>query len=247
MNAKRDPVQQDWQDSVTPKDAFPRLARKFDELERLCQAHMDRAERVIKAGHTYSSDEVVLPIVKRSLDLVAAIHLLMQDWNYTAAAALLRLQLDNLARLHYLAKLDDRSEFVLALLNGTPLHKLQDKQGKRLTDKRLCELATTDYPWLPRVYEETSKFVHFSPKHVVQTIRSVDEPNRTVTTVICRGAPDCPESSIEELLDATVEVTRSVLNAVDGWIVWKTENEELLGPDFDARMQRGDFQADSLR
>lgn len=232
---------------MTPQDTFPRLAPKFDELERLCQAHMDRAERVMKTGHGYSSDEVVLPMVKRSLDLIAAIHLLIQDWNYTAAAALLRLQLDNLARLNYLAKLNDPDEFVLALLKGTPLYKLHDKNGKRLTDRRLCELAAADYAWLPGVYQETSRFIHFSPKHVMQIIRSVDEPNRTVTTAICRGVPDCPESSIEELLDATAEATRSVLHAVDGWVVWKVENEKLLGPDFDARMQRGDFRADDLR
>jgi adenosine/AMP kinase len=100
-------------------------------------------------------------------------------------------------------------------------------------------LAAADYPWLPSVYEGTSRFIHFSPQHVVQTIRSVDEPNRTVTTVICQGAPNCPESSIEELLDATAEATRSVLNVVDGWIIWKVENEKLLGPEFDARMERG--------
>jgi hypothetical protein len=51
-----------------------------------------------------------------------------------------------------------------------------------MTDAYLKEKATAEFSWIENVYNETSAFVHFSNKHIMNTTTLSSEKERTLRT-----------------------------------------------------------------
>lgn len=206
-----------------PTDKYPKLRVRYEIIERQKRAHFDLFQelRTADGGNVYSTDLFIEAVLKRSLDLIDGIICLTNRWNFIAAAPLLRLQLDNLLRLSYLPQSENPSEVVEAVLRGESFQKLKDSEGKCLSDKRLRYHARSLYPWLDRVYEETSKLVHLSNKHFFLPVTSVDDKERTMTTSFRVGIPHWPESEIDNFLNAASWATDALLKVVRGCVVSK--------------------------
>jgi len=206
-----------------PIDRYPRLKARYEALEQEREAHIKLGEQMLRAGggKLYVTDLLMLAVLKRSLDLLDAIICLTDRWNFAAAAPLLRLQIDSLLKLVYLAHLKNADVISIAILEGKSLRNLKDSEGKRLTDARLRDYARPLYPWLDRVYEETSKLIHLSDKHYLLTVESVDDKRRTVQTFIGAGDQHWPESEIDNFLDAVACTTDALLKVVLGWVISK--------------------------
>lgn len=120
----------------SPEDVlgrYPDLKPGFDTLVSLERLHLDIGTRVMKArgGAFYLADHVVLGVLKRSLDLLDGMQVLVRRWNFVAAAPLLRLQLDNLLRFHYLGQQGFSDELSKAMLSDEPLYKFKDHTGRQ--------------------------------------------------------------------------------------------------------------------
>lgn len=206
-----------------PIDRYPKLHGRYKVLEKQKQVHFDLVQRLLTVAdsNVYVTDLVMAAAMKRSLDLLEGIICLTNRWNFAAAAPLLRLQIDSLLKLVYLAQLKNADEVSKAILEGKSFQKLKDSKGKPLFDIRLRNYARRFYPWLDRVYEETSKLIHFSDKHCFLTVQSVDDKTRTVTTFVGAGIPHWPESEIDNFLDAVGCTTDALLKVVLGWVVSK--------------------------
>jgi hypothetical protein len=103
-----------------PSKRFRALAPFFEALQHCQDSHRDVADSLVGAsGKEFTTtDTFLIGVVKRSLDLVAAIGLLIEQWNYSAMAPLVRLQADSLLRLHYLAKAKDREQIITRVIDG---------------------------------------------------------------------------------------------------------------------------------
>lgn len=168
-------------------------------------------------GNIYYTDFVIMAITKRSLDLLDGILCLLDRWNYSAAGALLRLQIDSLLRLWFLKKSENPETFAKAILEGKQFRNLKDAAGKRLTDERLRFHARDSFPWLDAVYQETSGLIHFSDKHICTSVVSLDESIHRVNFHVKAGNERWPEQEIEEFLVAVNLTTTGILLAVLGW------------------------------
>jgi len=206
-----------------PIDRYPKLRVRYEVLEKQRRAHFDLVQKLLTVanGNIYVTDLVMVAVMKRSVDLLDGIICLTNRWNFTAAAPLLRLQIDSLLKLVYLAQLKNADEVPKTILEGKPFRKLKDSKGKPLSDSRLRDYARRFYPWLDRVYEETSKLIHFSEKHCFLTVKSTDDKTRTVTTFVGTGIPHWPESEIDNFLGAVGCTTDALLKVVLGWVVSK--------------------------
>lgn len=208
-----------------PTDRYPKLRTRYEIIERQKRAHFDlfQESRTADGGNIYLTDLFTETVLKRSLDLIDGIICLTNHWNFAAAAPLLRLQLDNLLKLSYLAQCKNRDEIMKAVLRGESFPRLKDPKDRRerLTDVRLRYYARSYYPWLDRVYEETSKLVHFSNKHVFSPIASVDNEERSTTSFFGVGIPRWPESEIDNFLNAFSCATDALLTVVRDWVISK--------------------------
>jgi hypothetical protein len=123
-------------------------------------------------------DIVLLSVLNRSLDLIDGFTSTYDSWNLSTAAPVVRMQVDNVLRLGLLVAAPPGTVTDL-LLSGRPLSHERDPlspPGKkhRLTDQRPRDHARSRYPWLDRVYEKSSEWVHFSSVHIGVTVEVAD-------------------------------------------------------------------------
>lgn len=113
--------------------------------------------------------------VKRSVSASAAIKMLVESWNMVSARSLLRTHFDTTLRFSAAWIVENPHEFATLAISGRPINKLKDRDGKALTDARLVELRSRDWPWLPKVYDNLCGYVHFSATHLLDAVESVDD------------------------------------------------------------------------
>lgn len=93
----------------SPLDRYPALAPLFAEIDQI-HRELSRAAMESLSGEAamlYVPDFFVVGAVKRTIDLVDGIGALTRRWNFFAAAPLVRIHLDTLARLAYVVEEPD--------------------------------------------------------------------------------------------------------------------------------------------
>ncbi|MCX7016404.1 MAG: hypothetical protein NTW86_28245 [Candidatus Sumerlaeota bacterium] len=204
------------------------LATALSAIEDLDKRILKVAEAMIGAhgGDMYGVDLLANAAMNRSLALSSGFRTLIAAQNLLCAGALLRLQIDTALRFSAAFLVEKPHEFAIAVLGGTPVNKLRDMSGKLLTDgylrKRLAEVA----PWVDRVYQRTSGFVHLSDVHYFATVDEVHNDRRITFKI---GAKDkrIPESHYAEAAEAFAESMRVLLQFLEGWVFTK-DNPELV-------------------
>ncbi len=193
--------------------------RKY--LDRLRVHHLDLVARFLEAGGAiYSIDVIVAAAMNRSYSLVDGFLGAFDSWNLIVAAPVLRMQMDSLTRLAYIANAPKADEVAAYLIGGGEFRKLTDAQGKRLTDARLIEHAEATHPWIKDVYNVTSGWVHFSPAHVSVSwgIKDGEEEGaKALFGAIPTPAERIPVSMLLELLGAMIKATQEVFGYVEIW------------------------------
>lgn len=195
----------------------------FDDPER---QHIAVAQALLEADpNLYVTDFVNFGVLQRSLDLVTAFATLLGTRNLTAAIPLLRLQLDSLLRLTYLATLKNADEIAIEILRGRRMSEITDHENKPLTDARLRSHARKHYPWVEKVYAETSRLVHFSDRHVFQSVRGDPDPEvHGGFHIFVGSSPETwPDHLVQEVTDAFAYVTGQILGIIEGWAAHKAK------------------------
>jgi hypothetical protein len=154
--------------SGSPADGYPELLDARGYIDRLRVHHVDLAKRFLGAadGALYTVDLMVAAVMSRSYELVDGFIDAFDHWNLVVAAPILRMQIDSLTRMAYMASAPSADEIALHVIGGGEFRELKDAEKKKLTDRRLIELAEEVHPWIEPVYEATSGWVHLSPAHM---------------------------------------------------------------------------------
>ena len=103
---------------------------------------------------------------------------------------------------------------------------MKDKGGKLLTDSYLVEIMSVEHPWVKRVYENCSGYVHLSEKHIFNSM-TLGEEDRTVQLKISDRDDWLPDSTYLEVVAAFAESTDILLKFAQGWAFTKA-NPELV-------------------
>ncbi len=189
-------------------------------LDRLRVHHLDLAKRFLQTGGAiYSVDIVVAAVLTRSYSLVEGFISAFDGWNLIVAAPVLRMQLDSLTRLAYMANAPRADEVAEYVIKGGEFRKLTDGEGKPLSDARLIEHAKATHPWIKDVYEATSGWVHFSPVHVVASwqVKDGEEGMKKLAGAIPIRAEQIPVSMLAEALGAMIKATEEIFGYVEIW------------------------------
>jgi hypothetical protein len=201
-----------------PSELYPKVAECENRLNDLIKEIINIGKDMlsINGGNIYAPDLFITGVLNRTINLTDAILVLTERWNIVAAGPLIRLYLDTLLRSSYLAATKNHDAFILQILEGKQLNEIKDEKGK-LTDKRLRDCARPLFPQVDNVYRETSKFVHFSDKHVFSCIT----PDEKI--FIGKGFRKWQEKDIVSLLECTIAITKVILAIVRGWILQKVK------------------------
>lgn len=202
----------------------PHLETALTDLDGLQSELLDLGMRTMKAygGAVYPLDLLANAATKRALSLNSAFTLLLRADNFLAAAHLVRLQLDSVLRLSAAWIVDDCHKFARAVLKGVSVRDQRDRAGKRMTDKYLVELLSKDEPWVLRVYNATSGYIHLSEKHIFNTLYPPERPDTITIELSAQSGPVGDASKIEAALAMTA-ITRLLQRYLEGWCRTKAE------------------------
>jgi hypothetical protein len=160
-----------------PLDLAARLDRIRDEQAALLRD----GQALLKAGMPLNQIGMLfLAAAKRSVALPAGFIAMIEGRNFHAAAPMVRMQLDTALRVAALRFVPDPHAYAAAVMEGTPVYKLKDDTGARLTDHLLLSRLADTFPWVTPVYRDASAFVHLSARHLWTSIAALNEPEHIV-------------------------------------------------------------------
>jgi hypothetical protein len=208
------------------------LADSLSRLTHLEKAHLEVSQQMFEAygGAYYGMDLLAAGALNRSLAHAAGFRTLLQAKNLICAGALLRLQLDTAMRLYAAFLVAQPHDFAVAVLRGERIRDIKDRDGKKMTDAYLAQKLGEEFPWVPRVYERTSGYVHLSSTHLLSTLSMAAEAStndRRLTIKISAEDKDLPDAIYIEAADAFGAATEIFLRYVHGWVFSKA-NPELI-------------------
>ncbi len=148
----------------------------------------------------YALDFIFLGAVKRSLNLATGLLALIEAKNIVCARALLRMHLDTITRLSAYSYVNNPEEMAKEILGGKALKKFKSADGKPLNDGYLVDRLSDRFPWVRKVYDFTSGYVHFSERQFFDAIHSLgSDEEKSICLSIGRTDEKYPELSWEEL------------------------------------------------
>jgi hypothetical protein len=188
-------------------------------LEAMNAGHMEIGLYMARAdgGTMYPIDTFALAVLHRSMSLIRGFCDSVRSENYLCAAPLVRLQLDNLLRMYALFIAHDPHEVAFRAFAGVPIRKQKDRAGNKMIDQYLVKKLSVDLPWVGRVYEETSGFIHLSEKHIFSTHGSIDRNKREVRICVSGRDFSIPDAARMEAAKCMSAITFQVLRYVYGW------------------------------
>lgn len=148
-------------------------------------------------GETLTQEDLFFcAAADRCVRLIDGFVPMLQDRNLTCAGVLLRMQMDNCMRTYAAFIAEDRNAVVNCIIDGNPINKLKDVNGKKMMDGYLKDELTKMDPLFSRVYDNASGYVHLSEKAFYQTVANCE--NNTIGLGI--GTP-LPEKRNETLVE----------------------------------------------
>lgn len=196
-------------------------------LLRLEEHQLELWQRMLRAygSALYPLDLLATGASNRSAALCSGFRSLIKGRNIICAAPLLRLQIDTALRFYAAFLVDEPHGFASAVLKGIPVRKLKDKTGKLMHDSYLISCLSKQYPWVAKVYETTSGYIHLSATHISLAIESTDEQTEDFEMQVGAGDKELPERTYVEAIEAFCAVTRVLHYYVEGWTVTKNNPE----------------------
>lgn len=218
------------------KDVQSLLAK----IEYIQTAQTILAKRMLEAceGAYFGVDLLAVAALNRSLAHCAGIKSLIESRNIMCSGVVLRLQLDTLLRFFAATLVENPQKFAVAVLEGEPINKIKSRDGKLLQDAYLAQRLGEEYPWIPRVYKETSGYVHFSDKHMFAALLH-DAKTGGILIKISPTDEETPQELYLEMLEAFLATTDILARYVEEWIGAKSRPEVIER----ARKARGNMTA----
>ena len=208
-----------WKVIKLPHEKFPELKEKREKVDNYCDKLLEAGQNAVGYKKLYNMDFLVIGVVKRSVDLVGGFILTIDNWNFISAAPIIRMQLDTLLRLIYISKISPKeAEYLINhIMDGKRLNHLKDPKGKKLNDSLLRKYAEKYFPRVNDVYEQTSKFIHFSERHMFGSIYNINNKKRIVKFAIYKGSYNVQKQDVIEYYDVFITITDTIIKFINTW------------------------------
>ncbi|ARP65468.1 hypothetical protein A9K65_020380 [Mesorhizobium sp. WSM1497] len=165
-------------------------------------------------GSMYLTHMFLLGAGQRTLSQSRGFRKMIEGKNFPSATILLRTQIDTAMRIHALPLIQDREDSMGRLMANQVqfdrLTTLEDGKQVRLTDAYLRKHLSMQYPWIDKVYAETSDFVHLSFRHLWTAIARVDDNTRTAHFMLSARDANRNEAEYFEVCEAFFEVSKII-------------------------------------
>lgn len=210
-------IPSDYKDEEIPNylKAFKILLKSFEHRYLL----MAKTSKV-PACNLFHLDYYFDGVYSRALSLLEGFIVLLESRNFMAASHLVRPYLDNFLRLFAAWLVKDPHEFANEVMKGKKVEEFFDKENEKqaLKDWYLKNKASESYPWISEVYKQTSGYIHFSSKHIYNSIVEVDEEKGTIGSYLTKyDSKTVTDLNRIEAVLVMIETSNCILEYAYGW------------------------------
>ena len=202
------------------------LLNKLDEQKHI---HLDVTAKMIHADNAkiFPLDLMGISVSKRSMSLIKGFSEMIRQENFICAAPMLRMQLDNSLRFYAAFLVENPHELARKFAEGQSIRNFKEKgTNQKLTDRLLVERLSEHYPWVFKVYNKMSGYIHLSDLHLFNTLNKKDD-NSNLRAIISDTDTNISEHIRIEAVYIMFELTTIVLWLLNSWTLTKdTPNVE---------------------
>lgn len=189
------------------------------DIEVRTQAMQYLVRETFQAGSALRTpDLLLLGVLKRVMSTSRGFAQLVRARNFLCAAPLVRFQLDSALRFYGVLITPDPSQSTSEVLGGARIDRMMDDQGERLRDHHLVKRLAKFYPWVPRIYEQASAYVHLSTTHMFGPVHRVDDDGGTVLMLFTEEDVCATPQHWLDLVQAFRETTQLVGEVFGNWL-----------------------------
>jgi hypothetical protein len=94
---------------------------------------------------------------------------------------------------------------------------LKDREGKKMTDRYLVDKMSIEHPWMQKVYETTSGYVHLSNTHIFNSSRLKDFEKGIIAFSISEQDRWLTDDAKLEATECMIEITEILYSYLAGW------------------------------
>lgn len=200
-----------------------KVEEELKTLEAQEKRILELGKDLLSTSH-YPLDLLASAVLDRSLHLIFGFTSLVRGENYITACHLVRCHLDNVLRFSAAWLVDDPHRLAMQIMSGERIDNMRDRDGKKLKDWYLRNKLHEEYPWVKKVYEETSGFIHLSKKHIFTSSKLKDIKEGTVEIRIGKRDNYVPDAARIEATQGMNEITNVLCDYIEGWI-WTKNNQ----------------------
>jgi len=201
------------------------LEEAIVELREREKILLNLTEKMLLAdnGNIFRIDLFTIGAMKRTSSNLNGFLSLIEAKNMQSSRSLLRIQLDTFIRFHALTIVNDHNKFVDDVLNNKHIRNMKDKDGNRMTDGYLVDLLSIEYPWLKNTYKNLSGYIHFSGKHLFDSVERINDKSQALTFSISKKDEQYPKESWIEIVQCFNESLDILFQYINNWIIVKNK------------------------
>lgn len=189
------------------------------DIEVRTKAMQYLVQQTFQPGSAIRTPDLLLfGVLKRVMSMSRGFVQLVRTTNFLCAAPLVRFQLDSALRFYGVLITSDPDHATKEVLGGARIDRMEDDNGKQLRDYHLVKRLSKFYPWVPRIYEQASAYVHLSTTHMFGPVHKVDDDGGTVMMVLTEEDVCAPPDKWLELVVAFRETTQLVGEVFAKWL-----------------------------
>lgn len=202
------------------------------KLENTRQVYKKILFQIVKADENkiYPIDIVLIGTIQRSLQTIDSYVLLIKEQYYYSAASLIRLHLDTLLQLYAYWLVEDPNHLATKIMRGNKRTKdFRDKSNNLLTDNYLNKVffndpANKEFDQIRNVYKNTSKFIHFSDKHIFASVEKLLGENTVQFRIASESEITITKKT--ELSNVMITISKAQFKYLIGWIATKDKKND---------------------
>lgn len=196
------------------------LKKLVNNLDLLISDFKDLAKGIMKDDtQVMKVDLISLSIVNRAIALIKGFKSLVNDENTYSALHLIRIQVDNLIRYYSILVAEDEN-YIDYILDGNPINKFKDKNGKFFSDRYLVNEIEKKYKGIDNLYSTYCGHIHFGIEHIERIKTTSDNPNAKYRVTV-GDFENYSQQEREELVIDMVSISVTIYTIINDWLETK--------------------------
>ncbi|MBJ6118703.1 hypothetical protein JAO76_10895 [Pontibacter sp. BT310] len=196
------------------------LLEIVEKLELLSVDYNNLAKDIMKQDtQVMKIDLVALSVLNRAISINNAFRTLIKEDNTFSALHLIRIQIDNLIRYYSILIAEDEN-YLDYVLDGKPINRFKDLNGKLFSDKYLAEKFDERFKGMLDLYLKYCSHIHFGKEHL-ERIKSINESEEAKFRVEVGSFDNYSFDELKIFVIDMITVSINLYKIIQDWVLTK--------------------------